>query len=232
MSRWVLIRCRCEIKPMGKRLLITAGPTREPIDAVRFIGNRSSGQMGLAIAQAAADAGHEVVLLLGPVGDQALSAMSSGVTVERFETTEQLQGLLNAHQEGFEVLIMAAAVADYRVVQGRESGKKIERQEAGGRWVLELEPTPDLVAGVCGRKRADQRVVAFALEETGKLQERAVAKMKRKGVEAIVANPLETMDSGEIDGMLIWVDGRIERPSGGTSSKPAFARWLVERVTG
>lgn len=212
---------------MGKRVLITAGPTREPIDAVRFIANRSSGRMGLAMARAAADAGHEVVLLLGPIG---AFEVDSKIMVHRYETTQQLQALLTERQVWFDLLVMAAAVADYRVVNHQGLTKKIERKEEGGKLVLELEPTPDLVAEVCRAKRSEQRVVAFALEEAAKLRERAVEKMRRKGVDAIVANPLETMDAEAIDGTLFWADGRSDRAGVGSRDKLTFAQWLVERV--
>lgn len=212
---------------MSKRMLITAGPTREPIDAVRFIGNRSSGKLGVAIAEASQAAGHRTRLLLGPVG---LAQEPQGVELERFETTAELQLLLRKHQAWFDVLIMAAAVADYRPAVTMDSDVKLERQGEGGKLVLELESTPDLVAEVCQSKRADQRVVAFALEQASQLEERATAKMQRKQVDAIVANPLATMDAAGIDATLMWADGRCERASEHSVEKAVFAKWLIERV--
>lgn len=202
---------------MEKKILVTAGPTHEPIDAVRYLANRSSGAMGIAIAEAARDAGWDVTLLLGPVTREA----PRGMRAERFESTAELMGLLEAHFPACDVLVMAAAVADYRPKPG--GGGKIERSAAG--LTLELEPTPDLVAGCAARKRDDQMIVGFALEEPAKLAERARSKLARKGLEAIVANPLSTMGAEGIDATVITAAGRVESP--GPMAKPAFARWLV-----
>lgn len=204
------------------RILITAGPTREPIDEVRFISNRSSGRMGIALAQAAANAGHAVTLLLGPV--LAPTTLGDRVEVLRFTTTAELEALLQTHFPGCDQLVMAAAVADYRIVNA--SPGKTKRQ---ARLKIELEGTPDLVAGVANTKRPDQRVIAFALEEPHELEARAVAKMKRKGVDAIVANPLTTMDGGAIAAVYLTADGQRDEP--GAMRKEAFARWLIERTT-
>ena len=212
-------------------LLITAGPTREPIDDVRFISNRSSGQMGLALAQAAADAGHDVTLLLGPV--MLPAALGDDVQIARFTTTAQLQALLTERFPACDTLVMAAAVADYRLAQPMTGKAK-----RGDGLRLELEPTPDLVAQVAKTKRADQQVIAFALEEAAVLEERAAEKMQRKGVDAIVANPLSTMDAQRVAAVLLTADGqRHEPPStagsgadGPGQSKDAFARWLVSWI--
>ena len=207
------------------KTLITAGPTREPIDAVRFISNRSSGRMGIALAEAAADAGHEVTLLLGPV--MAPTTLGARVEVIRFQTTAELQGLLDEYFRECDQLIMAAAVADYRVAQFTEG--KTERKK---HLQIELEGTPDLVASVAQTKRDDQRVIAFALEEPHELETRAVAKMKRKGVDAIVANPLVTMEDDAVSAVLLYADGRRETPDGGMPlNKTAFARWLIATLS-
>ncbi|MEX0777093.1 MAG: phosphopantothenoylcysteine decarboxylase [Phycisphaeraceae bacterium] len=214
------------------KILITAGPTREPIDAVRFISNRSSGKMGLWLASAAIAEGHQVMLLLGPCPVQAEAAKLTGLTLRSFETATQLQQLLETHFADHDVLIMAAAVADYRPAQAA-AGKLSSDKERG--MMLALEATPDLVASMASRKRPGQRVVAFALEEAGQLEERAVAKLRRKGVDAIVANPLGTMEGDAIRPVLLWADGRREVPvgsPGGAMSKVEFARWLIQRVGG
>jgi len=203
------------------RLLITAGPTREPIDEVRFISNRSSGRLGVALAEHAADAGHDVTLLIGPV--LIASAARDRLTIERFQTTDQLQALLERHFQGCDALIMAAAVADYRPRQ-RIEGKS----ERGSGLSIELEPTPDLVGAIAPTKRDDQRVVAFALEEPEQLEPRARAKMQRKNVDAIVANPLTTMDAQRITPVWLSRDGGRVAP--GPMSKTDFAPWLIERV--
>jgi len=202
-------------------LLITAGPTREPIDEVRFISNRSSGRVGVELARAAAERGHRVTLLLGPV--LVAATLHELVTVERFTTTAELEAALAATMPDADALVMAAAVADYRLAEPLAG--KAERS-AG--LELRLEPTPDLVAAVASAKRADQRVVAFALEEEAILEDRAVAKMQRKGVDAIVANPLQTMDADTITP--VWLTATGERVAPGPMPKSVFAGWLVARV--
>lgn len=204
-----------------RRMLITAGPTHEPIDAVRYLANRSSGRMGLAVAAAAREAGWEVTLLLGPVPTDP----PADVTVHRYESTAQLQARLDEHFAAADVLVMAAAVADYRP-RSASGGGKIERQGEG--LVLELEPTPDLVAGCAARKRPDQFIVAFALESPDVLEARAVAKLQRKAVDAIVANPLATMGDPRIDAMLLTAAG--DRVAPGAMSKAEFAAWLVDQI--
>lgn len=205
------------------RILITAGPTREPIDAVRFISNRSSGAMGLALARAAAAAGHRVTLLLGPI--QHPPALPPEIVVQPFSSAADLEQRLAVEFPACDLLIMAAAVADFRPVEVH--GGKTER---GGRLTIELAATPDLVAGCAARRRPGQRVVAFALEEPGSLESRAKAKMARKGVDAIVANPLATMDAATIQGTLYRADGTASTP--GAVSKEAFAKWLVAELAG
>jgi phosphopantothenoylcysteine decarboxylase/phosphopantothenate--cysteine ligase len=162
------------------RLLLTAGPTHEPIDAVRYIANRSSGRMGIAIADAAARRGIETTLLLGPT--MLEPPEGTRLTVERFRTTGDLRGAMARHWPGHDVLIMAAAVADYRPVEARD-GAKMPR---GGEHVhLELEPTPDLLAEIARESRPDQCLVGFALEPAAQLAASARDKLHRKGVHAM-----------------------------------------------
>ncbi|HAI10178.1 MAG TPA: hypothetical protein DCM28_00630 [Phycisphaerales bacterium] len=202
-------------------ILITAGPTREPIDAVRYLSNRSSGRMGIAIAEAAIQAGHEVTLLLGPVGDVRLH---EEILLLRFETCDELQKLLLEHWPAHDLLIMAAAVADYRPAQWHDG--KIER---GKDIMLHLSPTPDLVKQMAQNKAAHQHVVAFALESADVLEERAAEKLKRKGVDAIVANPLATMDSPDVSATWLTAEGlRLDLDH---MDKSAFARRLVALAT-
>ena len=209
--------------PHRFRLLITAGPTREPIDAVRYISNRSSGRLGLALAAAAGEAGHEVTLLLGP-GPRA-DELPAAVKVHRFESAADLEALLGEHLPACDVLVMAAAVADYRPVAVHEG--KLPSDKAQGQ-TLTLEPVPDLVQQCAGRRGPGQRIVAFALEASEQLEARARAKMQQKRVDAIVANPLATMDSETIDAL--WLDVRGGRAASGPLSKQAFAPWLLARL--
>ena len=209
------------------RILITAGPTREPIDAVRFISNRSSGKMGVAIAQAAAEAGHDVTLLLGPV--MVPATLHDTMRVYRFNTSAELKQMLEAHFPDNDVLVMAAAVADYRMERAAEG--KMKRESTDGRdseLTLRLQPTPDLVRAVASTKRPEQKVVAFALEEPMEMEARAVAKMKRKGVDAMVANPLGTMDGEHITPLWLLADGSRTEP--GRMTKPDFAGWLIDHL--
>lgn len=205
------------------RTLITAGPTRESIDAVRFISNRSSGKMGLALAAAAVEAGHEVTLLLGPGPDDGQAP--DRCRLERFESVLDLQRLLAEHWPGHDLLIMAAAVADYRPVEVFD-GKLARVPDQP--LTLELEPTPDLVAEAASSRRSDQRIVAFALEEASTLQDRAMRKLHRKRVDAVVANDLATLEADT--GAAVWITADGVTPSPGRTSKLDLARWVLEMV--
>lgn len=208
---------------MTRRILITAGPTHEPIDAVRYLANRSSGQLGLHLAEAARDAGLDVTLLLGPV---ALSPPAN-IPVARFESAADLTRLLDEHFPGCDVLVMAAAVADYR--PRRAAATKLPR--GAEKLCLELEPTPDLVAACAARKRPGQRVIGFALEEAAVLDARAQDKLRRKGLDAVAANPLGTMGAGDIRATIYTADGRvIKPPQAQPMPKADFARWLIEWI--
>lgn len=231
----------CPTRPMtapdpaespAPRILVTAGPTHEPIDAVRFVGNRSSGRMGIAIAAAAAAAGCRVTLLLGPIGGAEPFAedSDSGVTVTRFRTTADLDSALERSWADHDVLVMAAAVADYRPVPRDDvdvATGKLRRTGAG--MTIEMTATPDLLAKTAAASRPDQTLVGFALEPPERLESSARDKLVRKGVHAIVANPLETMDGTDIAGTIFHLDG-VDRPNPPRLPKPAFAEWLVARV--
>lgn len=209
------------------RLLVTAGPTYEPIDDVRFIGNRSSGRLGIAAAEAAAKLGWRVTLLLGPT---SLTPSDPSIQLVRFRTTADLQGLLAEHFTRCDALIMAAAVADYRPVPDPQvvaSGGKLRRLSAG--MSLRLESTPDLLAGVAKGRREDQVVVGFALEPRSRLLSSAQEKLKRKRVDLIVANPLETMDSGAIEATVVGEEGPVYQTPRAVS-KSAFAGKLVRLI--
>jgi len=211
--------------PETATILITAGPTYEPIDWVRFIGNRSSGRLGVELARAAHAVGHDVILALGP-NTVPPPTFADRMRVERFRSCADLEALLATHWPGqADVLIMAAAVADYRPKRPVTEGKL--RRDVEG-LTIEMEATPDLVAACASRKKPDQRVVGFALEPSADLLTSAAAKIRRKNLDAIVANPLETMDSDEIVGTLIHADGRTESP--GNLSKSMFAAWLIDRI--
>src|SRR5205085_3990700 len=141
--------------PSRLRLLLTAGPTREPIDAVRYISNRSSGKMGGSIAAAALRAGHAVTLILGPL----TAPMPSGARRVDVESSADMERAVLAEFPSHDVLIMAAAVADYR--PRHYTTGKLPRHDT---LTLELEATPDIVAAASAMKRPDQRTVGFSLE--------------------------------------------------------------------
>ncbi|HEX8875125.1 MAG TPA: phosphopantothenoylcysteine decarboxylase [Phycisphaerales bacterium] len=208
---------------MDQRILITAGPTHEPIDAVRFLGNRSSGKLGIALAREALARGADVTLLLGPVCAEA----PAGVRTSRFRTTSDLQALLKEHGPSADVVIMAAAVADYRPKAVQTDGK-IKRAAAG--LTLELEATPDLLAELGSNRREGQRLIGFALEPRDRLVESAKSKLERKRVDAIVANELETMDAETIRATVFTKTRSIDTP--GMLHKTAFAPWLLDVIAG
>jgi phosphopantothenoylcysteine decarboxylase/phosphopantothenate--cysteine ligase len=169
----------------GLRVLVAAGPTREPVDPVRFVSNRSSGRMGFAVAESARDRGAAVTLLAGPTELEP----PGGVRVLAFETADELHGRLVREFPECEVLVMAAAVADFIP---EESPSRLHRDE--GEKSLRLMPGRDLLASLRPLKRT-QTVVAFAAE-TDDLESRARRKMESKGADLIVVNDVGRKDIG------------------------------------
>ena len=165
----------------GKRVLITTGPTREPIDPVRFIGNRSSGRMGHALARAAWRRGARVTLVSGP------THLSRPPGVERVDvgTAREMLAAVSEAIPRADLVIFAAAVADYRPARAR--ARKIKRADEGGSLSVELTANPDLALETAPLRKAGARVVGFALE-TDDLLARARTKMARKSFDIIVAN--------------------------------------------
>ncbi len=208
--------------------LVTAGPTEEPIDAVRFLSNRSSGRMGIAIAQALVDRGIEVILALGPVRNPPAAAVLEGqphLQVLRYGSAGELETLLRSELPKADLVVMAAAVADFRPRQ--QHHEKLRRTDQG--MTLELEPVPDLLATTRDARKLGAAVYGFALEPRERLERSALEKLTRKDLAGIVANPLETMESPDIDGVLFLRDGSIASP-GKPLTKEAFAAWLSERL--
>jgi phosphopantothenoylcysteine decarboxylase/phosphopantothenate--cysteine ligase len=188
-------------------VLVTAGGTREPIDSVRFIGNRSSGRMGLALAEEAARRGADVTLLAANVTIPA----PAGVDEVTVETTAELDAAVRERFPGADVLIMAAAPADFRPAD--PAAAKLAREEHE-RLTLEFEPTDDIVAGVAAARRADQTVVGFAAEHGEGAVERGRAKLARKGLDAVVVNDISRtdigFDSGDNEVTIVSADGEWE----------------------
>ncbi len=213
--------------PVGDRprLLVTAGPTWEPVDEVRFLGNRSSGRMGLEIARAAHESDLPVTLLLGPgVADPHVGTGPSEPHAIRFQTAAELDARLRECWPAHDLLVMAAAVADHRPI--RRPGDPPKRRRRDGPVTIDLEPVPDLLAGLADIPHPGTRV-GFALEPAGELETSAREKLGRKRLHAIIANPLETMDAADVDGRLLLPDGHERRPPSSPCSKAAFADWLV-----
>ncbi|MEO8503691.1 MAG: bifunctional phosphopantothenoylcysteine decarboxylase/phosphopantothenate--cysteine ligase CoaBC [Acidobacteriota bacterium] len=170
----------------GRTVLITAGPTHEPLDPVRYLGNRSSGKMGFALAAEAARLGARVILVAGPV------ALPSPAGVERIdvETALEMESVVHTHAPSADLIVMAAAVADFRPTQvGRT---KIKRDL--GVPHLELTANPDILAGLAEKAPAALRV-GFAAE-TDNLEENAAAKLERKRADFLVANDVSRADIG------------------------------------
>ncbi len=170
----------------GLHVLISAGGTREPIDAVRVIANRSSGKQGYAIAERAARRGARVTIVSTvdrPVPD--------GVVVDPVETAAQMQAALERHAETADVIVMAAAVADFRPID--VASGKIKKHE--GIPEIRLEPTPDILAGLGAGKRPGQTLVGFAAE-TDDLEANARGKLERKRLDLIVANDVSAPGTG------------------------------------
>jgi phosphopantothenoylcysteine decarboxylase / phosphopantothenate---cysteine ligase len=171
----------------GETVLVTAGPTEEPIDAVRYLSNRSSGKMGYAVAEAARRRGARVILVSGPTDLEP----PSGVTLHRVRTAREMADAVFDHLADATMVIMTAAVADFRA-SSVEPGK-IKRKS--GSLMLELEPTEDILAEVARRRRPGQVVVGFAAE-TDHLVENARGKMMSKNLDLLVANDVTQEGAG------------------------------------
>ncbi len=207
----------------GMRVLVTAGGTREPIDSVRYIGNRSSGRMGLALAARAARRGAEVTLIAANVS----LPEPPGVRRIDVETADQLASAVEVEFERSHVLLMAAAVADFHPARAEEG--KIAR-EAGG-LELRLVPTADVLARVASRRSPDQLVVGFAAEHGPDAIERARAKLERKGLDAIVFNDVSRSEIGfDSDRNEVTVIERAAEHHIGLAAKDEVADAVLDRV--
>jgi phosphopantothenoylcysteine decarboxylase/phosphopantothenate--cysteine ligase len=209
----------------GRHVLVTAGPTHEPIDPVRFIGNRSSGLQGFAIARAAAQAGARVTLVAGPV---ALPD-PPGVTRVNVETAREMQAAVEAALPA-DAAIMVAAVADWRAADC--AGQKIKKDGSGRPPAVALTENPDILASLAKHPQRPRLLIGFAAE-TEDVVAHATAKRKRKGADWIVANDVSGTGS---DGVMGGADNTVHlvTPDGveswERSPKDAVARRLVERI--
>jgi phosphopantothenoylcysteine decarboxylase/phosphopantothenate--cysteine ligase len=171
----------------GKKILITAGPTYENIDPVRFIGNHSSGKMGYDIANCAANMGAEVVLVSGPTH---LKVENTSINVVKVTSAEEMYNACNQYFNDFDVAISAAAVADYK--PKNVASQKIKKSEA--QFTIELEKTKDILASL-GEKKKNQFLIGFALETENEI-ENAILKIKKKNLDLIVLNSLQDKGAG------------------------------------
>ena len=189
----------------GKRVLVTAGPTYEKIDPVRFIGNYSSGKMGFALAEACAEAGAEVTLVAGPVSLTTSHASIHRVDVE--SAAEMYRAAVDAYDRA-DAAIMCAAVADY----APETVSDVKLKRSGDERVLRLKPNPDIAAELGRRKRPGQCLVGFALE-TNDEESNARLKMEKKNLDFIVLNSLRDAGAGfRCDTNKVTVIGREGEP--------------------
>jgi phosphopantothenoylcysteine decarboxylase/phosphopantothenate--cysteine ligase len=165
----------------GKKILVTAGPTYEPIDPVRFIGNHSSGKMGFALAEAFYLRGADVQLVTGPTHEQT---SYEGINVTRVTTAEEMYNVCTCLYDNMDIAIMNAAVADYTAVPAKEKIKKTT-----GSLELQLSKTKDILKALGERKKPRQLLIGFALETTNE-REYALDKLKSKNADMIVLNSL------------------------------------------
>lgn len=210
----------------GKHVVVSAGGTREPLDPVRFLGNRSSGRQGVALARAAHDRGARVTLVAANID----VPVPAGVDVVHAETGAELRDAVRAAAKDADVVVMAAAVADFRPVTSAES--KIKKQHDGAPTVLELVETVDILAELAAdRLRPGQVVVGFAAEtgdHTGSVLEHGRAKARRKGADLLVVNAVgggrgfgtDVNDVTILDGA-----GSVVAEATGTKTEVAHAVW-------
>jgi len=204
------------------KILVTAGPTHEPVDPVRYLGNRSSGRMGYALAEAFATGGHHVLLISGPT---ALD-VPAHVDFLPVETAAEMDDAVSRHLGGCEVAVFAAAVADFTIA--RPAASKIKK--SGAPLVIELVPTVDVLGSARDRLGFRGTLVGFAAE-TENLEENARDKLRRKGCDLVVANDVSRGDIGfgshDNEVLLVWPDATelLAR-----ASKHEIAASIVEKV--
>lgn len=207
----------------GETVLVTAGPTEEPLDAVRYISNRSSGKMGYALAEASRRRGARVLLVSGP----ARAEPPVVAALERVRTAEEMAQVVFRHLEEATVVLMAAAVADFRPTEAHSG--KIKKQQ--GAPVVKLEPTVDILADIARRRREAQVIVGFAAEAEH-VVENAAAKLRAKRLDLMVANDVSQDGAGfDVDTnivTLLFPDGR--KKALGKMSKLDVANRVLDEV--
>jgi phosphopantothenoylcysteine decarboxylase / phosphopantothenate---cysteine ligase len=216
----------------GRRILVTAGGTREPLDPVRFIGNRSSGRQGVAIARAAANRGADVVLVVANIEDGVLDADPSGLHVRHVSTTAELREVAREEAQTADVVVMAAAVADYRPETVAEG--KIKKEMQGDVLDLRLVKNPDILRELVDERRPGQTIIGFAAETaTGeKLLELGRAKAARKGVDLLVLNTVGWSEGfGAESNAVVVVTGGGDRVTEASGSKSEVAHRILDALS-
>jgi len=203
------------------RFLVTAGPTREPIDPVRYISNRSSGKMGYAIAEAALHAGHGVILISGPVN----LAPPSDAKFISVSSTEEMFDAVHRHAEKCHVCVLCAAVADYKLAD--VSRTKIKKRSK--KFSLELIPTRDILDSLGRRQDRQFLLVGFAAE-TNDVEQNAAKKLRGKNCDIMIANDVSSVKSGMESDLnevtILFQNGERQKIS--RASKTSIARELVK----
>lgn len=208
----------------GKRIVITAGPTQEAIDPVRYLSNHSSGKMGFALAQAASERGAEVTLIAGPV----TLATPANVSRQDVLSAEQMHEAALASIAGCDIFIGTAAVADYRPASAAE--QKIKKDGSGAERTITLVENPDILAAVARHEHRPGTVIGFAAE-TQNAEQYAADKLERKNVDAIVANDVSRSDIGfgAANNEIVWVSSGGNIPFG-PASKSDVAHFILDQT--
>ena len=215
----------------GLRVLVTAGGTREPIDPVRYIGNRSSGRQGVALALAAADRGADVTLVAAHADADVLAAARSHPRIEvaHAGAAAELAAEVRARGTSADVIVMAAAVADYRVAEAAE--RKLAKEETGGELTLRLVETDDILAALVRDRLPGQTIVGFAAEtetDAVALLDRARRKRRRKGVDLLAVNEVgwqKGFETADNTVTLLGADDAVIATVSGTKREVADALW-------
>ncbi len=209
----------------GARVLVTAGGTREPIDAVRFVGNRSSGKMGWALAEEAARRGAKVTVVAANVS----LPRAPGIEYVDVGTAAELAAACRERFPAADVLLMAAAVADYRPADARAD--KIKKADAGETLALELEQTEDVLTALAAERRPGQLLVGFAAESGARAVEHARGKLERKRLDAVVVNDVSApgiaFDAPDNEVTIVTADGETHVPR---ATKAAVAAKVLDAV--
>ncbi|NAY90709.1 bifunctional phosphopantothenoylcysteine decarboxylase/phosphopantothenate--cysteine ligase CoaBC [Muricauda sp. JGD-17] len=207
----------------GKKVLITAGPTHEDIDPVRFLGNRSTGTMGYELAKKAVSLGAKVILVSGPTH---LNLENDSIVLIRVTSAQEMYAACHKHYDDVDIAIAAAAVADYRPKE--VSATKIKKQE--GELHIQLERNPDILKSL-GEKKTHQFLVGFALETDNEL-ENAKGKLKRKNLDAIVLNSLKDIGAGfgQSTNKITFIDKNLDLSTFELKTKPEVASDIWKEI--